>query len=957
VIVGLVGVPANAVITGAVIGLTYALLAAGLLLIYRATRVINFAAGQIGTVCAFVLAKLVVDLHWNYFVAFAIALILGGAIGGIVELIVIRRLFQAPRLQLFVATLGIAELLLVVQYLLPKVRGVGVYPSPLSWIWTVGGVQLTSPDIMVILIAPPAVLAVGLFLTRTWAGLSIRATSDNADMSDLSGMSPRRVSTMVWIIAGVLAALTSSLLNPLLGTVLNAPSAELGPSLLLPALVAMLVGGLTSLPLTLLGGIGIGIVQSVLVVNFPSTPGVVELLLFIGIVVLVLVRPVPRNEDLSGQWSLALRVPPTPARVEEIWWAAHLRQIVVGAVLAVAIALPVVFSSSGTIFVFSDVIIVGLAGLSVTVLTGWAGQLSLGQFAFVGLGAVTASALVSRGFSFPVAAVCSVAAGAVVALMVGFPALRARGLFLAVTTLAFAVMAQAWLFRLSLFNGGNALFFHLPRSELFGFINLQSERTYYYMCLVVLAATAAAVSRLRRTGVGRAFVAVKDNESCAASFGTSVAITKLTAFAFAGALAALAGVLYAGLNVYFNIDSGTGQPAPFDATQSLQLVAMAVIGGLGSVGGVLVGAIYVVGLPALFSNNPLVGFASSGIGLLFLLIYVPGGLASIAYRVRDALFALALRGRPAALRSVPAMARPLPVRQTKGEKPLEPDVAPTLEVAPAVEVADIQVSFGGILALFEVSMYAGAGEIVGLIGSNGAGKSTLMNVIGGFQPSVTGTVRFWGRDATLLRPHERARLGVSRVFQDARLFGDLVVRETVELALEVHGRSKFVTSLVGYPSARRTERQRASEAAEFIDFLGLGRYSDAFIADLSTGTRRIVEMCCLLARGSRLLLLDEPTAGVAQREAEAFRPLIQRVRAELDATVVIIEHDMTLVMSISDRVYCLDNGQVIAQGEPDTVRRDPSVIAAYMGTNERAIERSDVPTAAVSRQQTISPNT
>jgi ABC-type branched-subunit amino acid transport system ATPase component len=183
---------------------------------------------------------------------------------------------------------------------------------------------------------------------------------------------------------------------------------------------------------------------------------------------------------------------------------------------------------------------------------------------------------------------------------------------------------------------------------------------------------------------------------------------------------------------------------------------------------------------------------------------------------------------------------------------------------------------------------------------------------------------------------------MGRVFQDARLFGDLTVRETVLVALEAHERSEFVPSLLSLPPSRRSERAKATQAADHIDFLGLGRYADSFLSDLSTGSRRIVELCCLLAQGSHLLLLDEPTAGVAQKETEAFGPLIKRIQSELGATIVIIEHDMPLVMSISDRVYCLSVGSTIAEGVPSIVRNDPGVIAAYLGTDERAIERSGV---------------
>jgi ABC-type branched-subunit amino acid transport system ATPase component len=269
---------------------------------------------------------------------------------------------------------------------------------------------------------------------------------------------------------------------------------------------------------------------------------------------------------------------------------------------------------------------------------------------------------------------------------------------------------------------------------------------------------------------------------------------------------------------------------------------------------------------------------------------------------------------------------------------------PSLASAESALVArDITVKFGGRVALDAVTISASPHEIVGLIGSNGAGKSTLLNVISGFVKPSSGCVEIGGADLTGLPAHLRSRHGVGRVFQDARLFGDLTVTETVKVALEAGERSELLPSLLTLPPSRRAEARKTSDAAAYIDFMGLGRYADRFLSELSTGTRRIVEVCCLLAQGAELLLLDEPTAGVAQRETEAFGPLIRRIQAELGATVVIIEHDIPLVMSISDRVYCLAAGRVIAEGLPHVVRADPKVVAAYLGTDERAIDRSDAP--------------
>ena len=257
----------------------------------------------------------------------------------------------------------------------------------------------------------------------------------------------------------------------------------------------------------------------------------------------------------------------------------------------------------------------------------------------------------------------------------------------------------------------------------------------------------------------------------------------------------------------------------------------------------------------------------------------------------------------------------------------------------ALRTQEVRVHFGGNVAVDRVSIAVGDGEVVGLIGTNGAGKSTLMNAIGGFVPS-SGAVELLGKSITRRSTAARARLGLGRSFQAATLFPELTVRDTVLVALEGRKRTGMLSTALFSPVAIRRERARRSEAAELIDFLGLGRYADSYIGDLSTGTRRIVELAGLLALDARVLCLDEPTAGVAQRETEAFGPLILELRRELGASILVIEHDMPLIMSISDRVYCLEAGAVIAEGTPANVRNDPAVIASYLGTDPRAIARS-----------------
>ena len=534
-------------------------------------------------------------------------------------------------------------------------------------------------------------------------------------------------------------------------------------------------------------------------------------------------------------------------------------------------------------------------------------------------------------------------AGALIACvwryLVGLGALRVRGLLLAASTLAFAIAAQDYIFPLPILSLGQATV-RLPRAKL-GPFDLQGEQprllpssrsSCWPSCWCLSAACGAAAS-------AAAIIGVRENENAAAALTVSPARAKLTAYAVGGFIAGLGGALLGGLVVTIGYTERF-----FTVEDSLALVAMAVIGGLGSLAGAVIGALWVVGLPAFWPDNTLVPLFTSSIGLLIILLYIPGGFTQIGYWFRDE-----------GLRFLENRLPPVPPKTTT-EPPTSLTRAVTVGAgAPrrtnddgsALRAVDLTVAFSGLVAVDEVSFRAAPGEVVGLIGSNGAGKSTLLNAIGGFVPA-RGRVELLGHDVSHMKAHRRARLGLGRTFQAATLFPELTVREVVELALEARVTTSFWGTLLFLPRSTRVERGRATDAAELIDFLGLGRYADRFVAELSTGTRRIVELAALLAAAPSVICLDEPTAGVAQREAEAFGPLIKRVQAELDATLIVVEHDLPLILAISDRIYCLEAGAVIAEGSPDEVRSNPLVIASYLGTDERAIERSTADTSAAS---------
>jgi branched-chain amino acid transport system ATP-binding protein len=280
----------------------------------------------------------------------------------------------------------------------------------------------------------------------------------------------------------------------------------------------------------------------------------------------------------------------------------------------------------------------------------------------------------------------------------------------------------------------------------------------------------------------------------------------------------------------------------------------------------------------------------------------------------------------------PAAARP-PKRAKRRAPP--PDAPVVLE---CVEVSK---SFGGIRAVDEVSLKLRKGEILGLIGPNGSGKTTLFDCISGFLSIDGGRIVVNGQDVTEKTPHERALAGLGRSFQEARLYPSLTVAETIAVALERHLQSKdIVAAAMHLPATYESELEAAARVEELIELMGLGAFREKLTGELSTGTRRIVDIACILAQDPEIVLLDEPSGGVAQKETEALGPLLERVQEYTGCSILIIEHDMPLLTSICDRMIALETGAVIAEGTPKQVLNHPRVVESYLGTNEAAIMRS-----------------
>jgi ABC-type branched-subunit amino acid transport system ATPase component/ABC-type branched-subunit amino acid transport system permease subunit len=941
--------PLDIIILGAITGTTYSLFGMGLSLCYQSARVINFAQGAMGALPALFVASRVVDHGWSYWVAIPTALVLAAGTGALMEVVVIRRLSGSPRLVVLVATIAMAQLLLVPGQFLVNLShtklGTTPFPVPVHGTLKIGSVQLTSGEVLTLIVAPLLALGLTLFLRRTTIGMASRGMAENAEAAELAGIPVRRVSLAVWSIAGLLAGVAAILLGPaqpVLASVMGAGGTGAianDSDLLLRGLGAAMMGGLVFLPQVFLAGVVLGVVEALVRWNYP-TGGTVDLVIVALILGSLLLRrdlrQLARGSEESS-WSLAGAVRPLAARLRRNPTVRQAHATLILVALGLAVLVPALAAGSQRIL-YSAIALYVVISLSLVVLTGWAGQVSLGQAGFVGLGALVGGRVEQLGYPLFGTLVFVAAAGVIVAVAVGLPALRLRGLFLAVTTLAFAVLVDGYLTQQSwLVHTGGLISSLTLRRPVAGGFNLNDELTYYYLMLGVAVLATLTVAQLRRTGIGRKLRAVRDNETMAAAVGVSPSGTKLTAFVISGVMASVAGLLYGMLLINFGT-AGLTSPQ-----LSLTLMTMVIVGGSTSITGAILGALYIRGIPYFITTSWVV-LLSSGGGLVLVILLVPGGLASLAFRIRDWVVLRITGERAGVIDLTDQAARPglrLEARARREPVPGE---------APALEVRDAVVRYGGVTALGGVSLTAEHGEVVGLIGPNGAGKTTLFDVLSGLISPDAGHVLLRGEDITHLRPEERARMGLGRSFQLARLFEDLTVAEVLKVALEREEPTELVPSLLALPTSRAAERRKDIRAWELMELLGLTGYAERKAGELSTGTRRIVELGCTVALGADTILLDEPTGGIAQREVEAFAPVLRQIRDHLDATLIVVAHDVPMIVRLVDRVYCMASGQLIAEGAPSMLAENQAVIAAYLGTDTDTVALNGSASGATSAQ-------
>jgi len=560
--------------------------------------------------------------------------------------------------------------------------------------------------------------------------------------------------------------------------------------------------------------------------------------------------------------------------------------------------------------------------LSLNLLMGYAGQISLGQGALIGVGGYT-TALVTGRYYLPAGLGLVLAAlmGGVVAFLVGLPALRVKGLYLAIVTIGFTVLMENTVFQLHwLSRGSGGLVTPAPYIRHFGLIH---PADFLPLVLIAVLALWLIDANVGRTRLGRAFYGLKENEEVAQSFGVDVVRYKLLAFALSGAFAGVAGALYAHQGRVVNAGNFA-----FDKI-SLPLVALVVIGGLGSRAGVVAAAVVYSVLPSflhfLRGWDLLVGAAL----LIYAVARHPGGFAQAVAEARGLRGARLARAGGAAGDNGDGDDGTLPKLPDFG-RPTGGFVQPAGGVL--LDVRDVRVRFGGLVAVDDASIAVPQGKIVGLIGPNGAGKSTLFNAIAGFVPMQHGAVRLKGERIDDLPPHARAQRGIGRTFQHIGLARNLTVLDNLLLAQHQLASYDVASALAFLPAAGNKEAELLARSNEILAALGFEGFASVPVKHLSGGQQRIVELACALATGPELLMLDEPSAGMSPAAVENLAERLRDLRDELGRTVLLIEHHIPLVMDVCDEVSVLNFGQVLASGTPDEVTAREDVVSAYLGS-------------------------
>lgn len=903
-------------------GVVFASLAISLVVTYRGSGVINFAAGANALFGAYTYAFLrngqlfipipglrsTVSLGspLSFWPSFLLALLLAAVLGLVEFVLIFRFLRSAPPMTRAAASIGLAVFLQAAFAMQAGTNTIPVSPFfPQGVLHIFGG---TIPVDRFWITATLVVLTLLLVAVYKFTkfGLATEAVAESTVGAVVTGLSPDLIGASNWAISGAVAAVGGIMISPIVSIV---PIAYSG--FIVAALAAALAARFRSLTVALGIGLSIGVVQSeftYLSARYSWLPrsgsqDIVPLIVILFVLVFAGQRLPARGGILIRNVDLA----PRPRRP----------LATAAAATAVAIAALLTFSATYRAGLMMSMLL-AIVALSFVVITGYAGQVSLAQLALAGAGGFLTSGLTtSWGVPFPFAPLLAAMFVAVLGVVIGLPALRLRGLNVAVVTLAFAALLDRGWFSNSDLNGG-LVGARVAPLRLLG-VNLSAgigrafpTVGFCLVCLVSLVACSLGVVWLRKSKLGGAMLAVRANERSAASSGVDVAKTKVVAFAVAAFIAGLGGALMA-------YAQGGVSEASYSVYAGLVLFAVVFVAGVNSISGALIsgligsGGLLYVALSSVTTLGSWFG-VFTGIALVLVMVIEPQGIAGMLQKLLLRL----VHANDAAAPTGPIMdgVEVVPVRVPVGDNGGSARLVAT----------GLSVHYGGVVAVDNVAINLCDGEIVGLLGPNGAGKTSLVDALSGLA-TAKGSILLDGVEISKLPAHQRARRGLSRTFQSLDLYEDLTVAENVRsgtLGSGLHGQ----------------ELDAAVQQA--LEQLSITELADVLAANLSQGHRQLVSIARSIVDSPTLLLLDEPAAGLGTAESKWLGTRIRSL-ADTGMAILLIDHDMGLVRSVSDVVYVLAFGEVIASGDPESVYGDPAVAEAYLGSPEPiALELAEV---------------
>ena len=565
-----------------------------------------------------------------------------------------------------------------------------------------------------------------------------------------------------------------------------------------------------------------------------------------------------------------------------------------------------------------------IACLGLNIVLGYAGQLSLAQAAFWGVGAYTSALLTTRlGWPvWPCMLIAFIVAG-LFGVCLGIPTLKLTGHYLAMTTIGFGIILQLILINAIWLTGGSDGITKIP-SPWLGSLELKDPSAFFYVAAFSLLLLTWASIRLKDSRVGRAFLAVQGNEMAAGTMGIDTTLYKIMAFALSAAYGGYGGALFAHSGSHYI------SPDTFSFDQSVVLLAMAVLGGNGSAIGAIVGATLLTLLPEVLrflKDSYMMVYAA---GIVAVMIFMPGGIAGL---VKGLPFALRLRAWwNAGSAATQQVAISVATRDGVGGRPIPAKVANGAgSNGTLLSVKGLAKHFGGLKAVDGVDMEVRRGEIQALIGPNGSGKTTILNMLSGLYVPTAGEISLEGTVITGRKPHVITAHGMARTFQNIRLFGELTVLDNVLIGQHCHSKAGVVPSVLQPASQQAEEAGMRKKALEMLEFVGLRGKEFARANSLPYGQQRLLELARALASDPKILLLDEPAAGLNANETEALIDLLFRIRDQ-GITILLVEHDMSLVMNVSDHITVLNFGKKIAEGAAEAIEKNQEVIDAYLGT-------------------------